>query len=64
MVIHKNGRATIGGFMGWSADDVELVSIDWLKPHDVGEDRPYLYSSTPRPAPYLMAIIATMSGRP
>lgn len=20
--------------MGWSADDVELVSIDWLKPHE------------------------------
>ena len=34
MVIHKNWRATIGGIVGWSADDVELVSIDWLKPHE------------------------------
>jgi hypothetical protein len=24
----------MGGIMGWTADDVELVRIDWLKPHE------------------------------
>ena len=34
MVIHKNKRGCIGGLMDWSTDDVDLVPIDWLKPHE------------------------------